>query len=170
MSNPYLVWGIAGLIVFILAAYYWAYARDKKESTEFAKQDAATKQMRLQSYERLVLLCQRIGLNELVGRVPIGNLPLREAQLQLLNTIKEEYDYNLTQQIYVSPQIWQAVTNLKDQNMYIINQLANTLPMEANGMDLSKTVMNFVMQNENANLQPIVLRAVNNEAKTVLEN
>jgi hypothetical protein len=38
--------------------------------------------------------------------------------------IKSEYDFNVSQRVYVSKKIWAAVTKLKDQNIYIINQLA----------------------------------------------
>jgi glucose uptake protein GlcU len=169
MTNMTLVWGIVALIVFIAGAYWYTYKKDEKEAKEFSDQNQATKQMRLAAYERLVLLTNRIGLNEVVSRSGVGELPLRQAQSLLSGAIREEYDYNLTQQIYVSEPIWQAVTNLKDQNIYIINQLATMLPANANGMDLSKKIMEFLMQDDSANLQPVVLKAINFEAKQLLE-
>ncbi len=169
MTNWTLVWGILGLIVFIAGAYWYTYKKDEKEAKEFGEQNQATKQLRLAAYERLVLLTNRIGLNEVVSRSGVGELPVRQAQMLLAGAIREEYEYNLTQQIYVSAPVWQAITNLKDQNIYIINQLASMLPANANGMDLSKKIMEFLMQDENANLQPVVLKAINYEAKQLLE-
>ncbi len=57
-----------------------------------------------------------------------ANLSCRQMQMTLIDAIKQEYEYNMSQQIYVSPEVWRAVNNLKEQNIYIINQLAATLP------------------------------------------
>ncbi len=64
-------------------------------------------------------------------------------QLLLLESIKQEFEYNATQQIYVSPVAWEAIKNLKDQNMLIINQVAATLPPEASGTDLNRILLGF---------------------------
>ena len=56
----------------------------------------------------------------------------------MLESIKQEFEYNSSQQIYVSPVAWQAVNNLKEQNMLIINQIAQTMPGDARGMILAK--------------------------------
>jgi hypothetical protein len=74
----------------------------------------------------------------------------------------------VSQQIYVSKEIWNAVTKLKDQNIYIINQLAGALPNEANSLDLSKRILEYSMT-QNAELNAIVLDALQYEAKKILK-
>ena len=89
-------------------------------------------------------------------------------QATLIDSIKQEYDYNTSQQIYVSTEVWRAVNNLKEQNIYIINQLASTLPAQASGMDLNKHIIDYLINNSNASLHNIVLDAINFEAKKLM--
>jgi hypothetical protein len=89
-------------------------------------------------------------------------------QMLLLESIKQEYEYNASQQIYVSPVAWEAVRNLKEQNMLIINQVGATLPGEASGVDLNKRLMEFMMTQKQGNLHSIVLEALNFEAKKIM--
>lgn len=125
--------------------------------------------LQLQAYERLVLLTERISLPNLISRITQPNLTVKEMQVYLLETIKQEFEYNVSQQIYVSPIAWEAVRNLRDQNMLIINQIANLLPADAPGSELSKKVLEVIMQQQDAALHTIVLNAVNFEAKKLMQ-
>jgi hypothetical protein len=87
---------------------------------------------------------------------------------RLIEEIKQEYEYNTSQQIYVSKEVWSAVTKLKDQNIFIINQLAATLPHQASAMELSKIILEYSMT-EKAELNKIVLDAIQFEAKKIMK-
>ena len=127
-----------------------------------------TIKLQLQAYERLTLLSERISLPNLIGRIPNTGLSARHMQGALVEAIKNEYEYNLSQQVYVSPEAWRAVNNLKEQNIYIINQLATTLPPQASGMDLNKQIIDYLMTNSRASLHNVVLEALNFEAKKIM--
>src|SRR5689334_11154230 len=103
-----------------LAWLFWKQRRDaKKDSTQNQTNETmnpATYQLQLQAYERLILLTERIALNNLISRVNQPGLNAREMQAILTQSIKQEFEYNVTQQIYVTPEAWDAVRNLKDQN------------------------------------------------------
>ena len=86
----------------------------------------------------------------------------------MLDNIKQEFEYNTTQQIYVSPTAWEAIRNLKDQNMLIINQVGATLPPEASGLDMNKRLMEFMMNSKKGTLHEIVMEALNYEAKKMI--
>ena len=73
-------------------------------------------------------------------------------------------EMNSCQQIYISKEVWNAVTKLKDQNIYILNQLAATLPQQASSLELSKIILEYSMT-EKAELNTIVLDALQYEAK-----
>ena len=124
--------------------------------------------LRLQAYERVALLAERIALQNLLSRISNAGLSSRQMQASLIDSIKQEYDYNISQQIYVSPEVWRAINNLKEQNIYIVNQLASTLPAQASGMDLNKHIVDYLINNANASLHHIVLEAINFEAKKLM--
>lgn len=122
---------------------------------------------RLQAYERLTMLADRISLKNIVSRTSYQDISVLDFQLLLLQTIRTEYEYNVSQQIYVSAEMWKAIGNLKDQHIYIINQIAATLPSRAPGVELGKRILEF-SGNQNADLSTVVQEALQFEAKEVL--
>jgi hypothetical protein len=158
---------IATAIVVILYLIYWY--REKRSLANPPQPVAGNSlNLRLQAYERLVLLAERIALPSLVTRIPPGDLDLRQMQAVLVDQIKTEFDYNLSQQIYVAPQAWQAVSNLKEQNIFIINQVAQTLPADAKGADLSRRIIELLSTDPKVSLHTVVLEALNFEARKLL--
>jgi hypothetical protein len=128
-----------------------------------------TMKLKLQAYERLTILTERIGLANLITRFNLEGFSARQLQGAMIDSIKTEYEYNISQQIYVTPQIWDAINNLKEQNIFIVNQLAATIPPDASARDLSKAILQFLDTDSNASLQPIVLQALNFEAKQLMQ-
>lgn len=127
-----------------------------------------TIKLQLQAYERLTLLTERISLHNLISRFPNSALSAKEMKTTLIDSIKAEFEYNITQQVYVSEDSWRAVNNLKEQNIYTINQLATNLPQQANGLDLTKHIIDFIMNNQKGNLHTIVAEILNQEAKKIM--
>jgi hypothetical protein len=68
----------------------------------------------------------------------------------------------------VAPQAWQAVSNLKEQNIFIINKVAENLQPADRGVELSKVIIELVNKDPNVSLHPVVLEALNFEAKKLL--
>jgi len=126
---------------------------------------AGHRQLQLQAYERLILLTDRIALPNLIQRVHQPGLSAREMQSLLTLSIRQEFEHNITQQIFVSPEAWDAIRNYKDQNTLIINQIASFLPEDATGNDLNRQLLDLPMQNPKASLQNIVSEALSFEAK-----
>ena len=140
----------------------------KQSGQQKNEKDFEAVKLQLQAYERLSVLSERIALQNLLSRVPHTGLTSREMQISLIENIKQEYDYNVSQQIYIQPEIWKAVDNLKEQNIYIINQLASTLPSNASAMDLNKQIIDFLINNPKFSLHTIVHEAINYEAKKLM--
>ena len=141
--------------VFMLKDYL------KKANPESAR-------LQLQAYERLTVFAERAGLKNLISRSEVHGESAAILHGVLIENLKSEYDYNASQQIYVSKEIWNAVTKLKDQNIYIINQLAAMLPVQANSLDLSKRILEYTMTQQ-TELNAIVLDAIQHEAKQVIK-
>jgi hypothetical protein len=159
-------------LVALLVSFYCFYLVNEQRKLPKAAADKDsfnTRPLQLQAYERLVLLAERISIPNLVSRVNQPGLTVKEMQLILLENIKQECEYNATQQIYVSPVAWEAIKNLKDQNMLIINQVAASLPQEASGTDLNRMLLDFVITQKKGALHSIVLEALNYEAKKIVK-
>ena len=154
------------ILLSFLVCYLWF---TKKENKRNLDPGYTTRPLQLQAYERLVILTERVALPNLVSRANQPGLTGREMQLLMLESIKQEFEYNSSQQIYVSPVAWQAVNNLKEQNMLIINQIAQTLPAEARGYDLGKRIMEVIIAQDKKALHNIVLEALNYEARKLMK-
>jgi hypothetical protein len=163
------------LIISVVALLIAILALIKKNETapvETSKPDANKFQstpLQLQAYERLAILCERIALPNLISRTSQPDLSAREMQTILIEHIKQEFEYNASQQIYVSPVVWESVRNLRDQNILLINQVAGILPQDASAKDLNKQLVEIIMKQEDAALHTIVLDALNFEAKKLMK-
>jgi len=164
---------IALLLAGTLAYLFWKQRQEikkgeKKEQAADGPSGLSTRQLQLQAYERLILLADRIALPNLISRVNTPGLSGREIQSLLTHSIRQEFEHNITQQIYVSAEAWDAVRNFKEQNLLIINQVASFMPEEATGMDLNKHLLDLLMQSPKASLQNVVSEALAYEAKKLM--
>ena len=125
--------------------------------------------LRLQAYERISLLIERINPSNLLVRLHSPGLSVLQMQQLLTAEVQNEFQHNVTQQVYVTQHAWNAVQNLKDQNMLIINQVANVMPPQSTGHELSRQLMEVIMSQEEKALHTIVLDALNFEAKRLLK-
>jgi hypothetical protein len=163
MDNSTLLSIILGLAIVGYLLYILVIQPKKVEPiTNTAKQHSP---LQLQAYERLILLVDRIALPNVISRTPSEGLSAREMQFVLTKNIRDEFDYNVTQQIYVTPEAWNALKNLKEKNILYINQVAQELTPEATGMDLQKYLLNFLVNEPKANLHELVSEALSFEAK-----
>lgn len=171
METPtYFIIGTAVLVVLV-GLYYYFYRKDKKDIAAEVKKSAGktTQSLQLQAYERLVILAERIAIPNLVSRSSQPGANKTDMQLLLTQTIKQEFEHNLSQQIYVSNEAWEAVRNLKEQNIHLINQMASILPAEASGLDLNKRLLDFVANQPNGSMHTLVQEALSYEAKKLMK-
>ena len=161
------------LIIAVLALLLSIAAFIRKPAVAVNSKDPAGSQsmtqLRLQAYERLVLLAERIALPNLITRLNQPGISAYEMKLILNENIKQEFEYNSTQQLYVSPVSWDSVRNLKEQNIMIVNQVAATLAPTASATDLNKKILELLLSQPNGALHEMVLQALNFEAKKLMQ-
>lgn len=166
MDTQYLV--LAAVVVVGALAYFF-YNREKPAKEEAPKPvGSGSNSLQLQAYERMALLVDRITIPNLISRTPHEGLSARDMQLVLTRSIRDEFDYNITQQIYITPETWNAVKNLKEKNLLIINQVGSIIPPNATGLDLNKAILEYLMNDAKANQHELVSEALSFEAKKLL--
>ncbi len=102
--------------------------------------------MRVEAYQRAVLLMERIHPGSLVMRLHNPGLPAKKLQADLLQAIREEYDHNVSQQLFVSPQGWDMVKNSKEETIKIINLAGNQMSATSLSMDLASKIFEIVAE------------------------
>lgn len=96
---------------------------------------------RLQAYERMCLFLERIAPSSLILRLNIGEFTAQEFQHILLNEIREEYNHNVSQQVYMSIEVWDLIKNAKEELVTIINDASVKMEKEASSIELSKQIL-----------------------------
>jgi hypothetical protein len=169
MNNTLVISIVGAIILLFLVINFWPSKKQSEEKPmNNMNNDANSRLMQLQAYERLVLLANRIALPNLISRLNTSDISAKEMELLLIQTIKQKFEHNITQQIYVSTDAWKAIKYLKDQSIYTINQLAQNLPASANGSDLNKLLLEYSLTDKKANLYEVACEVISNEAKNVL--
>ncbi len=79
-----------------------------------------TMPIRLQAYERMVLFLERIALNSLVVRVGPKTTDKAAYENLLIKNIENEFEHNLSQQIYMSDECWNIIKTAKNTTIQII--------------------------------------------------
>ncbi len=120
-------YAIPSVVVF-LTAYYMLKTFFQQESKRrhldlVAERMHISLPLRLQSYERLILLLELISPNNLIMRVHRPGMTARELQKKLSQSIREEYAHNLSQQLYVSPQAWKLITRAYEEMISQVNAI-----------------------------------------------
>ncbi len=105
--------------------------------------------LKLQAAERFALYLERIAPDRLVMRLHQNGMSAKMLQADMLRAIREEYDHNLSQQIYVSEKTWQLIKNAKEEMMGFISATGDGLKSSATGMDLSRKLFETASKVEN---------------------
>ncbi len=131
----------------VLAASYMAIKLFLDRETQKQKLDLKIANrkiitpLRLQAYERLVLLMERISPENLLVRVYQPGMSAQEYHQALLLTIRSEFEHNLSQQIYVSDEAWEAVKAAKESILKLINLAATSERGKENAKEISRIVL-----------------------------
>jgi hypothetical protein len=96
--------------------------------------------LRLQAYERLALLLERITPKNIILRINNPAFSAGEFHMILVHEIREEFNHNLSQQIYISDELWMLIKKAMEDTISTFNQAASELVPEAKSVDLSKAV------------------------------
>jgi len=139
----------------------------RKESMDIRRLNQQTiTPLRLQAYERLVLLMERVHPAHLAMRMNGTKATAGELHLDLIGTIKQEYDHNLTQQIYVSRGLWEAIKKAKEESIKMVNVAASQVSPQAPSIELIRKILEVVMEFENIPAQTAI-DAIKRESRTL---
>ena len=100
---------------------------------------------RLHAYERMTLFLERMSPQNLLVRLNTGSIPAKDFQQVLLAEVRNEYNHNVSQQIYISEEVWELIKNAKEDLIVSINDAASEVGDESTSLDLSKKIFEKTM-------------------------
>ncbi len=117
---------LPSLIVFFTAYYlikqYLGHQTIMKSMEIKGRDDAQLVSVKLQAYERLTLFLERIMPYNLYLRLNSKESSAKGLYTAMMIALQQEYEYNMTQQLYVSNNLWKIVKLAKEQTADIISQ------------------------------------------------
>jgi len=136
---------IPSLVVLATAYYLLKMFLDKEtEKTQMQMRIDVQKislPIRMQAYERLVLLLERIEPAGLLVRTNLPGMNASQLKSALIQSIRSEFEHNLSQQLYVSTKAWEMVRNAREETIKRINTSAMKLTPEATSTDLASLIL-----------------------------
>ena len=138
-------YAIPSLIV-LLATWIVMYKlfQNEQQKREWELKKAAQKEIspiRLRAYERLALMLERTQPEHMLMDLDVSQFTVQQLQQRLLQTIRLEFDHNVSQQIYVSEQVWEQITTARTQMLAFVTAVAMQLPPESTSLDYAKMLL-----------------------------
>lgn len=125
-----------------------------------------TLHLRLAAYERLLILCERITIPNLISRLRTEGGTVGELRLAMLIAIQQEFEHNVTQQIYVSENLWAILQAARNNTAEIINLVASKTDSRAEQTEFIRQMTQFFSENSDNSLET-AQNAIRQEAASV---
>ena len=136
-----------------------------KNKNRLSKPHSATKmsqyelEVKLRAYERLILFLDRIEPIGMINRLELHQMNVQTTASQLIKNIIIEYEYNISQQIYVSDVLWDLIELLKNKTINHISDTVQSLNKTSSTQSLMKALLNSSSEN----------KVLMKQAKTILK-
>jgi hypothetical protein len=101
--------------------------------------------LRLQAYERMALFLERINPNKLIVRIIPKSSNKEDYESLLVATIEQEYEHNLSQQIYMTDECWGIISAAKNATIQLIRK-ASLLEKTDTANKLREVVLTEMME------------------------
>ncbi|MBL7138845.1 MAG: hypothetical protein ISS17_08730 [Bacteroidales bacterium] len=163
--------GVLFLLGLTLTAI-WFYFRIKPKASresEIDRPDAMTGKevittLKLQACERLILFLERITPNNLILRVHTPDMSAAQLQGAMIRTVREEFEYNLSQQLYLTSKTWELIRSAKEEILRQINTAASGLKEGGSARDLAGAILQLSLSQERSPVST-ALEAIKNEIR-----
>jgi len=136
---------LPAILVMMLAVYMLNKVLNHDHTRRvFEYKKSAAKQMiplRAQAYERLTLFLERIQPTNLLVRVQAPGMKSMSLHGALIQTIRSEYDHNMSQQVYVSDEAWDLINQAKDQLLTVINEQVRSVAPSSDATEFGKLII-----------------------------
>jgi hypothetical protein len=137
---------VTGVIAFL---FFREHTDNENNRRNFILKESIQKEslpIRLQAYERLTLFLERISPQNLLKRVSPISQEVEDYKSLLIQTVEQEYEHNLSQQIYVSDPCWRIVSAAKNSTIQTIVSFKNKDVNTAN--DIRPLLLDILLNNE----------------------
>ena len=132
----------------IIIRYWFSLKKQPSDDGKRVEEQKIILPLRLQAYERIILFLERISPTNIVIRLNKPEMTSVQLQALLVRTIREEFEYNLSQQIYISFTAWELVKNAKEETIKLVNLASGRIPEVSSSGELVKAILDLVVEKD----------------------
>lgn len=162
---------VPALIVFLTVYYLFKSYLESQQALhrqELEKnQKGASLPLRMQALERLSLFCERVSIPTLILRLPPGEQRAKAYRLTLLMAIQQEFEHNITQQVYISNQLWEIIKAARDDAVSFISVVYEKIEPDTSAVEFRKLLLDYHAGREATGMDT-ALQAIKKEASLYL--
>ena len=159
---------IPALVVFFTAYFLLKMLLDERQRIDrmALRQEAQkiTLPLRLQAYERLTLLCDRVEISNSLLRIRMPGMTVAELKGTLMLSISQEFEHNTSQQLFVSETLWQILAIAKTHTLGLIAKASEGLKPEADAQELVERILVLLDEQGSPSTLQTAIIAVRTEA------
>lgn len=127
--------------VFLLLDRQQRIDLKKKQIESKLKSDSTVLPIRLRAYERLMLVLERTAPNYLIVNTIKLGMTCIELQTQLIISIRKEFAHNVSQQIYVSTELWNTIKIAQESLIQLVNSCSVRMKPDDDATQLAKYII-----------------------------
>lgn len=135
---------VMGYVFYLVAKRYFDNQQKQQLLAAHAEERRAMLQvsapLRLQAYERMALFLERISPESLILRCYQPGMDMKLLQGVLTKNIRDEWEHNLSQQVYLSAEAWLHIREAKEEMVNLVNSAAVSLPADADPTTLAASI------------------------------
>jgi hypothetical protein len=140
--------GLLLIFALVVLRYYFAHQKPDVQLQAPGEDQKIILPLRLQACERIVLFLDRIAVNNLIMRINRPEMNALQLQAALVGAIREEFEYNQSQQLYLSARTWELVRNAKEETIRLINTASMKMPQQASSSEMMRVLLELVLAEE----------------------
>ena len=124
--------------------------------------------LKLQAYERLILLCERVSIPQLLLRLKGKEMTAKDLKNAMVISAQKEFEHNMAQQLYCSGKLWDIITLAKNDTIALITNTYNENLHSDDPAELANQMMQKLGQMSKSPIH-LAIQAVKEEAKIILD-
>jgi len=131
-------------VVYLMLRQYFESEHQRQMLDIRAKQQTTTLPIRLGAYERLSMFCERISIPALILRVRAEGTNAAQLRMALLIAIQQEFEHNITQQVYISDNLWKIIQIAREDVEVTINHVYQSVDPDVDSKQFASALFDFL--------------------------
>ena len=158
---------VVAVVYFMLREYFESEHKRTMMELQF-KHTSTTLPIKIGAYERLSMFCERISIPALILRVRAEGTNAAQLRMALMIAVQQEFEHNITQQVYVSDNLWKIIKIARDDVQNTINHVYQSIDPDADSKVFAQALFDFLNTKDVLPLHK-ALEAVKKEASLILQ-